>query len=73
MRRSPITLRERDRRQMKNRLIGSSRPLTTWTPTSSAITGTPGIIATIAAITIIAVITPTNTGASSRRRPMPFS
>ena len=58
---------------MKNRLIGSSSPLTTWTPMSSVITGTPGIIATIALITIIAVMMPTNTGASSRRRPIPFS
>ncbi len=73
MRRSPITCSERDRRQMKNRLIGSSRPLTTCTPTSSEITGTPGMIATNALTTIIAVMMLTNTGASSRRRPMPFS
>ena len=46
LRRSPITLRERDNRQMKNRLIGNSRPLTTCTPTSSEMTGTPGTIAT---------------------------
>ena len=32
---------------MKKRLIGSSSPLTTCTPTSSEITGTPGITATI--------------------------
>ena len=58
---------------MKNRLIGSRTPLTTWTPTSSAITGTPGITATIALRTIIAVMIPTKTGASPRLRPRPFS
>ena len=40
----PSPANERDRRQMKNRLIGSRMPLTTWTPTSSEITGTPGMI-----------------------------
>ena len=73
MRRSPITWAERESLQMKYRLTGSSSPLTTCTPTSSEITGTPGIIATTALIAIIAVMMLTNTGASSRPRPMPFS
>ena len=46
----PSRARSATRRQMKNRLIGSSSPLTTCTPTSSEITGSPGIIATIALI-----------------------
>ena len=58
---------------MKNRLIGSRKPLTTCTATSSVITGTPGMIATNALMMIIAVMMFTNTGASSRRRPTPFS
>ena len=58
---------------MKYRLMGSRSPSTTCTPTSSEITGIPGIIATTALVAIMAVIRLTNTGASSRRRPMPFS
>jgi glucokinase len=70
---SPIRCAERASRQMKHRLIGSSSPFTTCTPTSSEITGTPGIIATSALMAIMAVMRLTNTGASARRRPMPFS
>ena len=58
---------------MRYRLIGSTSPFTTCAPTSREITGSPGMIATNALTASIAVITPTNTGASSRRLPMPFS
>ena len=58
---------------MKNSVIGSSTPLTTCTPMSRLMTGTPGMTATIVATAIIALITPTNTGASRGRWPMPFS
>ena len=47
--------------------------MTTWTATSSVITGTSGMIATNALIMIIAVMMFTNTGASVRRLPTPFS
>ena len=47
---SPMSLWLRDRRQMKKRLMGSSRPLTTWTPTSRLMTGMPGMTATTVAI-----------------------
>jgi hypothetical protein len=54
-------------------LIGSRRPLTTWTPTRRLMTGMPGITATTVATAIIAVMSPTKTGASPGVRPRPFS
>ena len=48
-------------------------PLTTWTSTSSLITGMFGISATAIPITIRVVSTATNTGASRGRRASPFS